>query len=347
MNSPIKSYVKSSMGLKFGSDSTELLVLDQSQLPWKEDWISVRDSYHMVEIIKSLKVRGAPLIGVAAAAALALDGMRDLPNLSERSQALRASRPTAINLMNALDRMNPWIEAASSKKLLEEFHFIFDEENSASNQMAENGQAFIRRDEGVLTHCNTGGLATVGLGTALSVPILAHMRGLNIHVYVDETRPLLQGARLNTWELQQHAVPHTLICDNMAGSLMSEGKVQRIFVGADRIALNGDFANKIGTYSLAVLAHYHRIPFYVVAPFSTVDANASSGIDIPIEERAREEILGASTMQGRVNWAPAETKVWNPAFDRTPVHLVTALITEKGVFSREELSSKILERHLI
>ncbi len=335
--------MRTSLGLKFDK---ELFVLDQTLLPWKEEWIQVRDSYHMVEVIRALQVRGAPLIGVAAAAALALDAKNEAPQLAERSAALRASRPTAVNLMNALDRMNEVLTLNSPQAVVARALQIFDDEEQASRQMAENGQGFIGPSEGILTHCNTGGLATVGLGTALSVPILAHQKGLGIHVYVDETRPLLQGARLNTWELGQHKVPHTLICDNMAGSLMAEGKIQRVFVGADRIALNGDFANKIGTYSVAVLAHYHRIPFYVVAPISTVDANAKDGSHIPVEERLADEVRGIKMPDARVTWAPKETAVWNPAFDRTPVHLVTALITDRGSLTQAELMDGKLARLL-
>ena len=316
--------------------------MDQSQLPWKENWIQIRDSYHMVETIQSLQVRGAPLIGVAAALALAMDAKNDRPDLSSRAEALRKARPTAVNLANAIDRIKKWIDRGEIATLVREAETLFDEEEAASLRMAQNGQAFIGRHEGVLTHCNTGGLATVGLGTALSVPILAHQNGLEIHVYVDETRPLLQGARLNTWELQKHGVAHTLICDNMAGSLMSEGRIHRVYVGADRIALNGDFANKIGTYSLAILAHFHRVPFYVVAPLSTVDGRAQTGADIPIEERAPDEVLGARGPAGKIQWAALNTNVWNPAFDRTPAHLLTALITEEGVYSQEELMAGVL-----
>jgi len=330
--------MNSSLGLKF--NSKELYILDQTLLPQREEWLEVQDSYHMVDIIKSLKVRGAPLIGVAAAASLAMDAIKDRGHLVERARALRQARPTAINLMNAIDRMTQFIPLGNSARLWEEAQKLFEEEQTASLQMAKNGQAFIARGDGVLTHCNTGGLATIGLGTALSIPILAHKNGLGVHVYVDETRPLLQGARLNTWELQKHQVPYTLICDNMAASLMAEGRVQRIFVGADRIATNGDFANKIGTYSLAVLAHYHRIPFYVVAPTSTIDPLAKSGEDIPVEERSPSEVAGF----GQLQWAAPNTRVWNPAFDRTPVHLITALITEKGTYSREELASGVLTK---
>lgn len=335
--------MKISLGLKFDG---RLQVLDQTQLPWKEEWIQIRDSYHMVDTIKTLQVRGAPLIGVSAALALAMDAKNDQPDLAARAKALREARPTAVNLANAIDRMKKWIDKGDIAGLLREAETIFDDEETASQRMAQNGQAFIGRNEGVLTHCNTGGLATVGLGTALSVPILAYQNGLDIHVYVDETRPLLQGARLNTWELQKHGVQHTLICDNMAGSLMAEGRVQRVFVGADRIALNGDFANKIGTYSLAILAHFHRIPFYVVAPLSTVDTRARTGADIPIEERASEEVLGARGPEGRVTWAAKNTNTWNPAFDRTPCNLLTALITEEAVYSREELDAGVLAEAL-
>ncbi|MBY0384916.1 S-methyl-5-thioribose-1-phosphate isomerase, partial [bacterium] len=204
--------------------------------------------------------------------------------------------------------------------------------SSCASQMIADG-------DGVLTHCNTGGLATVGIGTALGAITKACQQNKKIHVYVDETRPLLQGARLTAWELEQLKIPHTLICDNMAGYLMSQGKIQKAFVGTDRIALNGDFANKVGTYSVAVLCHYHKIPFYVVAPSTTVDKNCKTGKDIPIEERKAFEVRGVEGSFGSVQWASSASPVYNPAFDVTPVDLVTGIIIDDVCYSREELKA--------
>ena len=210
------------------------------------------------------------------------------------------------------------------ERLVREAEAFFDEDVALSDAMSERGAALIQDGDSILTHCNTGGLATVGIGTALGAIRRAHEQGKKIHVYVDETRPLLQGARLTTWELARLKIPHTLICDNMAGFLMSQGKVQKVFVGADRIAANGDFANKIGTYGLAVLAHHHRIPFYVVAPETTFDSSCKSGSEIPIEQRRPDEV--------RAGKSPASCEVWNPAFDVTPRTLVTGIVLNNRMF---------------
>jgi len=211
-----------------------------------------------------------------------------------------------------------------------------------NDAISKNGAALIKEGENILTHCNTGSLATPGKGTALGVIREAHAQGKRIHVYVDETRPLLQGARLTAYELQREGIPYTVIADNMAAVLMSQGKIQRVLVGADRIALNGDFANKIGTYSVAVLAKYHNVPFHAVAPVSTIDFKCESGKDIPIEQRAAEEVLGASGSFGSVRWAPKSSPAFNPAFDTTPVSLVESIILDVGVLSASQLASGAL-----
>jgi len=219
---------------------------------------------------------------------------------------------------------------------------LFDKEVKMNDAMAKFGASLVRDGEGILTHCNTGSLATPGKGTALGVIREAFAQGKKIHVYVDETRPLLQGGRLTAYELERAGIPYTLICDNMAATLMRQGKIQRIFVGSDRIALNGDFANKIGTYSVAVLAHYHHIPFHTVAPTSTVDFNCTDGSNIPIEERKKEEVLGASGSFGSVLWAPKNAQTYNPAFDVTPVDLVESIILDTGIYTQKELKNGVL-----
>ena len=328
-----------SISLKVQND--QLLILDQQLLPDKEDWVLVESPDHMIEIIKKLKVRGAPLIGVAAAMSLAhwcKEGTR-FEEYEKVAEALRASRPTAVNLMNALDRM---IEVAQSSNMnLEKIQNlaenIFNEDVELCLKMARAGEQLIQDGDNILTHCNTGGLATVGVGTALGLITHAHSQGKKIHVYVDETRPLLQGGRLTTWELEKQGVPYTLICDNMSGKRMSEGKVSKVFLGADRIALNGDFANKIGTYNLAVLCNYHKVPFYTVAPRTTIDAQCKSGKDIPVEMRNDEEVRGVFGTFGDIRWAPKAAKTFNPAFDVTPVELLTGMVVDDQFLPNEKL----------
>ncbi len=316
-----------------------LLLLDQTLLPHEERWLTVESLEQMVECIQELRVRGAPLIGVAASmmlAHLALEGasFREILGAALR---LRESRPTAVNLMNALDRMLAQLsEDHYREQLVERAGGLFDEDVRLCKEMARNGAHLIEDGDSILTHCNTGGLATVGVGTALGVIREAHESGKNIHVYVDETRPLLQGGRLTTWELGQLKIPYTLISDNMAGTLMRKKRIDKVFVGSDRIARNGDFANKIGTYSVAVLAHHHRVPFYVVAPFTTVDLNCASGAEIPIEERTPHEVRGVSGSFGKCVWSPLDAPVFNPAFDVTPAEMLTALVLDRGVFTPVE-----------
>jgi methylthioribose-1-phosphate isomerase len=323
-----------SLALRF--DGKRLSILDQTLLPGAEVWVDVTDPRAMIEAIQKLKVRGAPLLGVAAALCLACiaEGGASQAQLESDALWLRRARPTAVNLMWALDRLRHVLERGGSKDdLVIEAEHIFLEDVLLCERMAEHGAGLIKGGESLLTHCNTGGLATVGVGTALGVIQKAHLQNKRIHVYVDETRPLLQGARLTTWELEKLDIPHTLITDSMAAILMRDGRISRVLVGADRIAMNGDFANKVGTYGLAVQAHFHGVPFHPVAPYSTVDTHCEHGSDIPIEERAALEVLGYRELQ----WAQEGTEVFNPSFDVTPVELVTSLVLDRGVISQAEL----------
>jgi len=301
-----------------------LEVLDQTLLPGEERWVAVRDSATMIMLIQRLSVRGAPLIGVAAALALAVEAENNVGKgaLRHKAHELRNARPTAVNLMHAMDRMIR-VLGQGKAAIVAEAEAIYDEDVNLCRDMAERAAAFLNEGDGVLTHCNTGGLATAGVGTALGAIRAAWESGKKIHVYVDETRPLLQGARLTAWELAKLGIPHTLICDNMAANLMRSGKVNQVIVGADRIALNGDVANKVGTYGLSVLAHHHKVPFTVVAPSTTLDPDCPSGSEIPIEERNGEEV--------RAGKAPASVNVWNPAFDVAPRELITRIVLEDRV----------------
>ncbi len=309
-----------SMGLRH--ERGKLFVLDQQKLPHQELWLECKSPQEMVDLIHRLAVRGAPLIGVAAALELARYYERGATKAAVREAAgmLRVARPTAVNLMAAVDRM---LAALAADELVKMAETIFDEDVALCEDMACHGELLIKDGDRILTHCNTGGLATVGIGTALGVIRRAFENGKRIHVYVDETRPLLQGARLTAWELTKLGIPFTLISDNMAGMLMAQKKIDIAFVGSDRIAANGDAANKIGTYSVAVLAHYHHVPFYVVAPYTTVDKSCATGADIPIEERNSDEIRGEA--------APRGCAVYNPAFDVTPRKLITALVLNTGL----------------
>lgn len=320
-----------SLGLRF--DGKTLWVLDQTKLPHEEMWMDGSDPSAMVGLIQRLAVRGAPLIGVAAAASLACFAERgaSASEVEATRLALRASRPTAVNLMWALDRMK------DSSDPIAEAEAIFEEDVALCERMANHGAAILGEREAILTHCNTGGLATAGIGTALGVIRRGFDQGKVTHVFVDETRPLLQGARLTAWELKRLGIPCTLITDSMAAILLRDGGVSRVLVGADRVAANGDFANKVGTYGLAVQAKHHGVPFHPVAPYSTVDLACASGADIPIEERDHQEV--------RRDWSP-EVPVYNPAFDVTPVELVTSLITDRGVVDRATLQAGMLSKFL-
>ncbi len=336
-----------SLGLRFKTriDAAVLEVLDQRLLPDREEWVTVESAAKMVELIKALAVRGAPLIGVAAALALVIEesklaldtdsvDVKKIAKLKSAAGELRAARPTAVNLMWSMDRMLRALSA--SKSMLSEAVAIFNEDVEMCERMGDHGSPLIKDGDGVLTICNTGGLATVGIGTAFAVLRKAHERGVKLHVYACETRPLLQGGRLTTWELEKGAIPHTLITDSMAATLMRQGKIQSVVTGVDRLSARGDFANKIGTYSLAVLAKHHGIPFYPVAPTSTVDASCADGSAIEIEQRSADEVRGFVSPAQQIRWAPADVEVYNPSFDVTPAELVTKFVLDQGVMSPDE-----------
>ncbi len=336
-----------SQGLRYTNGRLE--VLDQQALPGREIWVEINSPDDMIECIKKLKIRGAPALGLGAVLSLALyaEGGAEKTDLIEAARRLRASRPTAVNLMNYLDRLvldkDP--AALNAQTIAREAEEIFQEDRDLCDAIAANGRDLFQDGDGILTHCNTGGLATGGVGTALGVIRRAHEQGKQLHVFVDETRPLLQGGRLTAWELVKLGIPHTLICDNMAAMLMRSGRVQHCIVGADRIAANGDFANKIGTYGLAVNAHHHGIPFYTAAPHTTVDPECASGDGIPIEERAPEEVRGFVSAAGPVvQWGPAESPVYNPAFDITPADLVDRWILDTGCFNGDDVRSGALSK---
>jgi len=318
----------------------KLRILDQTKLPQEEYYVEMDDYHKVADAIKKLRVRGAPAIGVAGAYGIALGAIKIKATSRDEFQkrlnvvidAIAATRPTARNLFHAIERMRKVAEsvkdvASTKSALIEEAIEIHREEVEATDKLSEIGAAFIRDGDAILTHCNTGPLATTGYGTALGIIIRAKEQGKRIKVLATETRPLLQGARLTVWELKRAGVPVTLITDAATGYFISRGEVSCVIVGADRIAANGDVANKIGTYMLAVLAKENGIPFYVAAPTSTFDPSLASGADIPIEERGKEEV---THIRG-VSIAP-DCDVRNPAFDITPHRYISAIITERGIW---------------
>ncbi|WP_067704899.1 S-methyl-5-thioribose-1-phosphate isomerase [Erwinia sp. ErVv1] len=322
----------------------QLWILDQQALPQQKNWCPTPDVASLVGHIKALRVRGAPLIGLSASLLLALLAENGLPKaeLAAALEVLRAARPTAVNLMNNLDRMKQVLAQAPDNvaaALSREALRLVGEDKALCESIATAGAALIKPGSRLLTHCNTGGLATAGVGTALGVIARGWQQGNVENVWVDETRPLLQGGRLTAWELGELGVPYQLICDSMAASLMAQQQVDAIWVGADRIAANGDVANKIGTYSLAVLAHYHRIPFYVAAPHTTLDSSCPDGNAIPIEQRAASEVTGVAGSFGDVQWAPENARVYNPAFDVTPAALISGWVLDTGVVTPAEVAA--------
>ncbi len=330
-----------------GDVDGRLMLIDQTLLPVEFREIECADVEAVWDAIRRLCVRGAPAIGIAAAYGVCV-GLQTVAGsdrdaltarLAEVIDYLASSRPTAVNLFWALDRMRRCADAlcaadsspeAMREALLDEAKAIHEEDRQTCREIGRHGAELLRDGQSVLTHCNAGGLATADYGTALAVFFAAHEAGKRLHVFVDETRPLLQGARLTAWELLQRGIDATLICDSMAAQVMKEGRVQAVVTGADRIAANGDTANKIGTYSLAVLARAHDVPFYIAAPVSTFDLSIADGDAIPIELRAAEEITHGFGRQT----APEGIKVYNPAFDVTPARLICGIITERGVIER-------------
>jgi methylthioribose-1-phosphate isomerase len=325
------------------------MILDQTKLPHEVTYVKCTD-YHMVcECIVNMRIRGAPAIGIAAAMGIAL-GANDLKaadydaftqGLETVYKTLLATRPTAVNIEWAVTRMRFFLETHKGepveklkKMLVDEAEKVLEEDIEVNKAIGRYGARFVKEGARILTHCNAGGLATGGYGTATAPMRTAHEEGKRIHVYADETRPLLQGARLTAWELKDSGIPVTLITDNCAGALMSRGEIDIVIVGTDRTARNGDVANKIGTYMVAVLAKENGIPFYVAAPTSSIDFSMASGDMIPIEERASEEV---TRVHGKLDIAPEGISVRNLAFDVTPAKYVTAIITEEGAFRPEDL----------
>jgi len=327
----------------------QLRFLDQTRLPAEERYVQTADYLVVAEAIRSLRIRGAPAIGVAAAYAVVLAAFVSVDrapgdfheSVGEAFDVLAATRPTAVNLFAALDRMRSAFRLVSDdprravQSLEEEAHAIFAHDVESCRLIGENGAALLSRGSSVLTHCNAGALATAGTGTALSVITTAALQGKITRVYIDETRPLLQGARLTAWEMVRAGIPATLVTDSAAASVLKQGRVQAVIVGADRIAANGDVANKIGTYPLAVLAARHGVPFYVAAPTTTLDPATATGETIVIEERDPREV----THVAGVRVAAEGIEVFCPAFDVTPNEFVTAIVTELGVLRPPYLSS--------
>ena len=340
---PMRTPLPDTIALTTAPDGLVVRMVDQTLLPGRELMIDLTTVPEVCEAIKSLRVRGAPAIGCAAACGVAMaasrcpeDGLQALkPQLRQVIDQLAATRPTAVNLFWALERMRVIVEAGTDggtlrRDLEAEARHIIEDDLDRCRRMGRNGAELIPPGARILTHCNAGALATAGYGTALGVIRAAAEQGKVARVYADETRPLLQGARLTAWELGREGIACTVICDNMAASLMARGEIDCVVVGADRICANGDFANKIGTYGVAVLARHHTLPFHVAAPLSTVDYALHHGTDIPIEQRDPREVshLGHFSEQAVT---PEGCDIYNPAFDVTPAELVTAIITEAGV----------------
>jgi methylthioribose-1-phosphate isomerase len=333
--------------------------IDQTKLPLEESYVLATTYEEVADVIVTMVVRGAPAIGVSAAYGIALGTIqskavsaeRFAPEFEKICARLAGTRPTAVNLFWAIDRMKalfakllasgaPLIQI--QEKILAEANAMYDEDIAACKAMGAFGAELLPNEGGVLTHCNAGALATCGYGTALGVIRAAVERGKRIHVYADETRPFLQGARLTAWELMADGIPTTVICDNMAASLMRQGKIQAVVVGADRIAANGDTANKIGTYNVAILAREHGIPFYVAAPWSTIDLATATGDAIPIEERPAREVTHHAGKQ----LTPNGVGICNPAFDVTPAKFIAAIITERGAL-RAPYAESLKEMELV
>ncbi len=314
--------------IKYDQENNEITILDQRQLPEKEIYVSLKKAEDVYQAIKNMNVRGAPLIGVTAAYGVVLSAISgNSEYVVKAADYLKSARPTAINLAWAVERMKKKIKGEKNlyERLLKEAHHIELEDKESCRRMGEIGAGLIENGANIMVHCNAGALATSGIGTALGVLYTAKKRGKKFTVYSCETRPLLQGARLTSWELTRNGIDTYTLCDNMAATYMPD--VDLVLVGADRIALNGDTANKIGTCGLSIIAKYHKVPFYVVAPISTFDFDTQSGKDIPIEIRCEDEVRKFNTK----NIVAERAKVCNPAFDVTPAKLITGIVTEKGI----------------
>jgi methylthioribose-1-phosphate isomerase len=325
-------------------ENGEVRIIDQTMLPLQKVFISLHTREDMWEAIKKLKIRGAPALGIAAAFGIYL-GVRDCGDrdsdgfhrcFEDTCRYIASSRPTAVNLFWAIERVRDLVKGYQGhtvkelkERILQEAVNMIDEDNRTCRAIGEHGAQLIQDGYTLLTHCNAGGLATAMYGTALAPVFRAREKGLHIHVYVDETRPLLQGARITAWELLEAGIPATLITDNMAAFTMSQGRVNLVIVGADRIAANGDTANKIGTLGVALAAREFQIPFYIAAPLSTIDTKTATGSEIPIEERSREEVIRFAGTQT----APHSVGVYNPAFDVTSARYISGIITEKGIIT--------------
>ncbi len=318
--------------------NSSIRIIDQTKLPSELNYLVLDDYQQVVEAIKTLKIRGAPAIGIAAAygMAMAIGNFEkyDKRFIDEVAEKFCSSRPTAVNLFRAVDRMKnklfsetPQNTESAAKLMWHEASSIHNEDRQMCESIGKNGAELISVGDTILTHCNTGALATGGIGTALGVIYTCRDQGKKNRIFADETRPVLQGARLTAWELKQEGIPVTLICDNMAGMIMKQGRINHVIVGADRIAANGDTANKIGTYSLAVLAMYNNIPFYIAAPSTSFDNSIKTGAEIKIEERPASEIINCFGSA----IAPEDIEVYSPAFDITPTELISYFITENGI----------------
>ena len=340
---------RNACSVRLSEDGRAVVILDQTQLPNRQVWLTLRTTEELCRAIRTLAVRGAPAIGICAGYGmyvLALQETTDDPGaflaaLEREGAILAAARPTAVNLSWAVNRMLAVARAHIAEgvaqvreRLRRECVAIHDEDIQMCYRISEYGLSLVKPGDGILTHCNAGPLATSKYGTAIGPVLLGRERGIDFKVFSDETRPLLQGARLTSYELQRAGVDVTLICDNMASLVMKNGWVQACFVGCDRIAANGDFANKIGTFDKAIVAKHFGIPFYVAAPVSTFDFSTKTGKDIVIEQRSEEEM----TMVKDIRIAPVGSKALNPAFDVTPAEFVTGFITEKGIFKPTEIS---------
>lgn len=320
-----------------------LSVLDQRLLPQQTCWRPCHTVGDMVDMIRTLQIRGAPLIGIGAClilAHLAEQGVSETA-LSAGAERLSATRPTAVNLGHCMQRIQATLSHTGPAGVVDYAETLFAEDVRLCQKIAQQGAELIPDQAQILTHCNTGSLATAGTGTAMGVIRQAQTQGKAIHLWISETRPLLQGARLTAWEAADAGIPHTLICDSTAAMLMAQGKIDQVWVGCDRVAANGDTANKIGTYALAVSAAYHKIPFYVAGPHTSFDRTCPDGQQIQIEERDAAEVQGVSGAAGSVAWAMQQTPVYNPAFDITPAELITGWVSDTGVYTQAQMAGQI------